>query len=968
MRAERKRHTLMVRCDRVAARAGNSGPTRVVVATLCLIHALAVAAPRGAGAAEAPDPFATCRERLSEKPDDYESAGCFSRLALDDRLWAESIGVFEAVISAHPKNFWLTLAYGNAWVSRDAARAERLYREAAAGFEVSGHAEGELLARSTLRTFLFARGRVGEAAHETGRVVAIGRASDDPLLKAAAWSLQALHIQDAGGDLGHAFRLLKQAEAAIFPDGPYRLKRANIVSLGQVTARLARFDEALAIYARLDALATEQGNAPDQAVARFNIFNTTAMKENLLPTPSGREALMHLATRALEAGRAAPHELVMIRSHSALAELLAKVPGGRPAALDHVSHCLALATRARRPHDEAFCWWIEAAIRRTEDASIARAAEIRALDATARANNPRTDAYSAGRHMRQSWSTKPRAVAIRDSLAAIETLETLRALQDDADSSAALFSAWTLDYYWLSGRLLQDGDDDDRALAFSITERMRARSLLDVVDRSGPAHDPGHPAVMERREALEAIASVQRTLMDPRVDAGRRRALLIELERLERREQETQRQIALAFPSRRAQPEFTSLSALQSSLTADEAFLSFQIGLWQTYEGDEGGGSWLIAVTKDGTTVHRLPDRTRFAPVIPVYVGLLKANQSNADAAAVRLYKDLLSEAVASLPGRITRLIIAADGPLHHLPFESLRAAPTLPPVGARFEFVYVPSATLWRQWRMNPRLPTTGRVLTFADPTVEGGVGTGDSRNGMLGHGFRPGRLPHARRESRAIERHVNATKALIGAAASEHALKTADPGTYDVLHFAAHAVSDESHPERSAVLLAAGNGKEDGLLQAREIESLDLNGRIIVLSACQTASGAVQSGEGVLSIARAFFEAGAHAVVGSRWPLRDAEAAALFDTFYRHLATGASLSEALAFTQNEARAAGRPTSSWAGLVLLGNGDLRPFLNAPAPDHQVGRSLLVALTTAILVSLAVLFQRRPPRRGPAAA
>ena len=84
---------------------------------------------------------------------------------------------------------------------------------------------------------------------------------------------------------------------------------------------------------------------------------------------------------------------------------------------------------------------------------------------------------------------------------------------------------------------------------------------------------------------------------------------------MERREQEAQRQMALAFPHRRPEPEFVSLSTLQSSLSEHEAFFSFQVGLWQTYEGDDGGGSWLIAVTKDRTTVHRLPDRTRLSPV-----------------------------------------------------------------------------------------------------------------------------------------------------------------------------------------------------------------------------------------------------------------------------------------------------------------------------------------------------------------
>ena len=181
-------------------------------------------------------------------------------------------------------------------------------------------------------------------------------------------------------------------------------------------------------------------------------------------------------------------------------------------------------------------------------------------------------------------------------------------------------------------------------------------------------------------------------------------------------------------------------------------------------------------------------------------------------------------------------------------------------------------------------------------------------------------------------------------------------------MLHVAAHAIADETHPERSGIVLARGDAREDGLLQAREIATLDLDGGIVVLSACYTAGGAVLSGEGVLSLARAFFEAGAHAVVGSRWPLRDAEAATLFDAFYRHLARGASLSEALKASQDEARAAGRPASGWAALVLLGNGDLRPFANAPTPEEHAWSASIAGLVVTVLAAAAVTLQRRRRR------
>ncbi len=549
--------------------------------------------------------------------------------------------------------------------------------------------------------------------------------------------------------------------------------------------------------------------------------------------------------------------------------------------------CLELAVKLRQPHDEAVCSWVKASILHDSSPKEARAAEIQALDATERSHSPRTQAYSAHRRMQLSWETRPRAQAIEDSRAAIDSVETLRSLQDDSEGSAEQFSTWTSDYHWFSGRLLQDAHDGDLDLAFSITERMRARSLLDTLERSRTPLDSKSPAAKGRRELLEGIAAVQRRLMDPDLADDRRRAMLDELQGLELKEREASRQIGIAFPPRAASaPSFAGLRALQSTLRANEALLSFQVGLWETFEGEFGGGSWLIVVTRDRHTIHRVPDRAQLAPMVPVFSGLIERADGLDGPAAARLYDVLLADALRQLPPGINRLIIIPDGPLHHLPFDALREGRDGPALATRYELVVAPSATLWRHWREKSPRPATRTALAFADPVLDAMVGTtgadASERNATLQRGLRLGRLPHARRESRSIEQHLGGVEVLIGARASEKALKERDLRSYAILHFAVHAIADEAHPERSAVLLSPGAASEDGLLQSREIEGLDLDGRIVVLSACQTASGAILSGEGVLSLARSFFEAGANAVIGSRWPIRDDDAASLFEAFY--------------------------------------------------------------------------------------
>ena len=164
-----------------------------------------------------------------------------------------------------------------------------------------------------------------------------------------------------------------------------------------------------------------------------------------------------------------------------------------------------------------------------------------------------------------------------------------------------------------------------------------------------------------------------------------------------------------------------------------------------------------------------------------------------------------------------------------------------------------------------------------------------------------------------------------LLGAEASENRFKELAVGRgldeYELLHFAAHAVSDQSHPHRSAIVLASADDSEDGLLQPREIAALDLSGQLVVLSACRTADGASLRGEGPMSLARVFLEAGAAAVIGTRWPLRDDEGEWLFGRLYESLDSGVDVASALREVKRDAMAEGVPAAAWAGLVLIGDG-----------------------------------------------
>jgi CHAT domain-containing protein len=182
------------------------------------------------------------------------------------------------------------------------------------------------------------------------------------------------------------------------------------------------------------------------------------------------------------------------------------------------------------------------------------------------------------------------------------------------------------------------------------------------------------------------------------------------------------------------------------------------------------------------------------------------------------------------------------------------------------------------------------------------------------------------ARREAEhAVRAFPSGSRVVTGRDASERFLKTGDLGAYSLLHLATHAIADESAPDRSAVLLAPSDGGDDGLLTVPEIATLRLRGKVVVLAACESSIGAVRRGEGVLSLARAFFEAGAPAVVGTLGPVRDPDAESFFGDFYDSLGGGRTLSGALAEAKRAAIRRGAPAVAWSKFVVVGNGAVTP-------------------------------------------
>jgi Tfp pilus assembly protein PilF len=166
--------------------------------------------------------------------------------------------------------------------------------------------------------------------------------------------------------------------------------------------------------------------------------------------------------------------------------------------------------------------------------------------------------------------------------------------------------------------------------------------------------------------------------------------------------------------------------------------------------------------------------------------------------------------------------------------------------------------------------------------------------------------RLPGTRGEAEALQRLFGEAgvkpEVLLGSQASEQRLdelaRSGALGKYRYIHLATHGEVDHSWPLRSAVLLArdqlpdaaqqleAGLPVYDARLSAEEVlRAWTLHSELVTLSACQSALGRYERGEGFVGFAQAFLLSGSRSVCLSLWPVDDAATALLMQRFYANL-----------------------------------------------------------------------------------
>jgi tetratricopeptide (TPR) repeat protein/CHAT domain-containing protein len=188
------------------------------------------------------------------------------------------------------------------------------------------------------------------------------------------------------------------------------------------------------------------------------------------------------------------------------------------------------------------------------------------------------------------------------------------------------------------------------------------------------------------------------------------------------------------------------------------------------------------------------------------------------------------------------------------------------------------------------------------------------------------------------------------LGARATERDIKAMSEddslSTYRIVHFATHgALASEAQEKLGAgaepgLILTPpdkATPEDDGYLSASEIAGLKLDADWVILSACNTAAGGAQGAEALSGLARAFFYAGARALLVSHWAVDSESTVKLINTTIRTMAGDKSIGRAEALRQSMLALIekGAPHEAhpayWAPFVVVGEGGAANSVSSPS-------------------------------------
>ena len=366
---------------------------------------------------------------------------------------------------------------------------------------------------------------------------------------------------------------------------------------------------------------------------------------------------------------------------------------------------------------------------------------------------------------------------------------------------------------------------------------------------------------------------------------------------------------------------------------------------------------WTVSSTK--TTWIKLDDSDAIGPLArKAHESLKRVAVTGRDSAAERAERQRTLENLHELLVRplnltsdVHEIVIAADGPLHVVPFAALRGSGDRDPYlvqqasvafvpALRFAATATGTAVYGRRTSRalvvnDPVYSATDNRISQPSPSL---VAQSSDLSSPLWRSVtdldRLTRLTSSAKEGAEIRRELSSkygassVDVLEGLDATRDAFLRRNLASYRFIHIASHGVIDTEIPQLSALIL--GKFGRTGAVRNQQVWVDDLltqsfDAELVILSACDTSLGPEFSGEGPIGLRYAVLARGATSVVSSLWPVSDEITAILMTDVYGEMTNNAKApEEAVAIAMRK--------------LLLKRPELDPFLWSQYVVHQATR------------------------------
>lgn len=283
-----------------------------------------------------------------------------------------------------------------------------------------------------------------------------------------------------------------------------------------------------------------------------------------------------------------------------------------------------------------------------------------------------------------------------------------------------------------------------------------------------------------------------------------------------------------------------------------------------------------------------------------------RAIQTNSSVEATSGLSRLYSILIAPIESTLipySNLIIIPNGSLHFLPFQALINSKGDYLV-QKFNISYSPSASVYMICSHKVSKPGSGFMgVALSDISVGNNVG-----------------LPGTEDELKRILPLFSENISTFGLQSTETFVKKNAPD-FNFIHFATHGSFNYRQPLYSHLLFPQ-NSDDDGRLNVYEVLEMNINSKLVTLSACETGLGNISQGDEMVGLSRAFLFAGSSAVIVSLWSVADYPTALLMTNFYKYLRDH-TIREALTLAQRDVIKIYPQPLYWSPFVLIGNGSV---------------------------------------------